>query len=205
MRSALQRLPWNCNRSQRSWLSDLGPPRGFAGTQQGLSAASGCRARYQSSVHSQTLPIMSVSPKPLDGNVPPATFFQNRRRRGSATEIPPARHWRSAPIGLELIAPGKLGVFGPAPGRKLPFCFSRQSFPRPFGKGGGVAVRDVDNGVVEHLRAAAFRPIGMAPIGAEPKLPPLAPVGQIHGMTRRRKHQRSRMAFPAARRDNRRD
>ena len=48
-------------------IFDFGPPRGFDGTQQGLSLVSGCRELNQSSVHSQVLPIMSTRPKPWGG------------------------------------------------------------------------------------------------------------------------------------------
>ncbi len=80
---------------------------------------------------------------------------------------------------------------------ELPLRLRRQILAGPARIGHGIAIGDVDDGMVVEASDIAAGPIGMAPIGAAHEGPPLAPVGEIRDARQRREHQPSRRrAFP---------
>src|SRR5205823_1827985 len=90
----------------------------------------------------------------------------------------------------ELIAPSEFRAVKAAAGRKLPLCLGRQILAGPFRVGHGVAVGDVNDGMILESADRAPWSIGSLPVGAKCKRPPLAPVAQIDRILRRIENQR---------------
>ena len=129
-----------------------------------------------------------------------AVRWERRHRRGSfvaverkilvrKTALPGVGHVLAA--GRELVTPRKLGAVKTATRGELPFRFRRQLLSDPPGIGFGIAVRDVNHGVIIESADRGTRPIGPAPVRAELECPPLGPVAQIDRMLGRREDERA--------------
>ena len=148
---------------------------------------------HQSAVHSQTLPAMSWSPKPLGGNDPTGASARN-------PDSPVDRHGKSGPSHvLAMIRPSgrassphvKSAAVEPAAGGELPLRLGRQPTADPGRVGGGVLVGDVDDRVVERARRARIPAPPAPPGGAGRPRPPLAEVAQVDRTGRRCEHHRT--------------
>src|SRR5262249_15241511 len=95
--------------------------------------------------------------------------FQILARKGP---LPGVCHLPAA--WCELVAPGKLGTVAPAAGGKLPLGFGWQVLPRPFRVSQGVAIGDVNHGMIVETAERAARSVGPPPVGAKLERPPLA-------------------------------
>src|SRR5208282_1860257 len=73
----------------------------------------------------------------------------------------------------------ELGAVEPAAGRELPLRFGRQVLARPFRVSQGVAVGDVNDGMIIEATERAARSVGSPPVGSKFERPPLAPVAHI--------------------------
>ena len=145
-----------------SRLDSRSPPRGFSGAQQGLPASSGCRLVHQSSVHSQTLPAMSNSPKPLAGKLPDGCGAGPAALAGAAPRevrpVPGVRHDPAVRPGL--VAPGERGALEPAARGVLPLGLGGQPAARPGGVRLRVLVGDMDHRVVRRRSTELPGPSG---------------------------------------------
>src|SRR6185312_9841369 len=93
----------------------------------------------------------------------------------------------------ELVAPGIFGSVHSAARSELPFCLGGQVLAGPLCISERVRIGDMhDRMTVEHVDTALWA-IRVPPVGALHELPPSAPVAEIDGPRRRRKHKRSRM------------
>ena len=108
------------------------PPRGFSGMQHAFGASASCFGAYQSDVHSQTLPIMSWTPKPFGGNAVTGEVrskpsgIQILRRK---LALPGVGHVLAT--GREFVAPGEFGAVEAAARGELPFGLGRQVLAGP--------------------------------------------------------------------------
>ncbi len=94
-------------------------------------------------------------------------------------------------IRLAGVAPGKLGAVEPAARGELPLGLGRQLLAGPRRVGLGVAIGDVDHGMVVEPLVGAARPIRMPPVGAEAEGPPVRPIGEVDRPLRFLEHQRA--------------
>ncbi len=147
------------------------------------------------------VPIDSPLPDIADHVVDAVAVCRKRQNRRSAVKpifakilerkisLPGVGAMHSA--GRKIVAPRELGSIKPAARGKLPLSFGRQILAGPLGIGFGVAVRDMNGGMIVKPADRAPRPIGPPPIGAGFEIPPLRPVAQIDGLLRRRENHRS--------------
>src|SRR6516162_2747157 len=151
---------------------------------------------------SRRVPVAGPFPHIADHVVDAVTVWREcRDRRGALVPVelqvlarkgalPGVCHRLAA--GREFIAPGELLTVEPAARGKFPFRLGRQVLARPFGVCHGVAIRDVNHGMVIEPAERAARTVGPPPVGAKLECPPLAPVAQIiDRMLWRAEHQRA--------------
>ena len=93
--------------------------------------------------------------------------------------------------GRELVAPGIFSLVQSAARREFPFRLGRQILAGPSCVGERVGIGDVHHRMFVERVDVAFRSIRMPPVSTLHELPPLAPVAEINGPRRRRKHQRT--------------
>src|SRR5215831_1328504 len=93
------------------------------------------------------------------------------------------------PPGVNSSPQANSAAVEPAPGGKFPLGFGRQVLAGPFRISQGIAVGDVNDGMIIEPGERAARSIGSAPVGAKLERPPLAPVTQIDRMVWRRENQ----------------
>src|SRR4029079_455252 len=78
--------------------------------------------------------------------------------------------------GRELVAPGEFCVLKTAARGELPLRLRRQLLAGPLGVRLSIFVGDVNDGMVVETLDPAAAAIWVAPIRAEPEIPPLAPI-----------------------------
>src|SRR5262245_42958904 len=148
------------------------------------------------------VPVAGPLPDIANHVMEPVAVRRERRHRRGALEavLLQILVWKSALPGIghvlaaggEFVTPGELGAVDTAARRQLPFGLGRQLLAGPAGVGERIREGHVHDRMSPETAEVAPRTVGVPPVRALEKYPPLTPITQLgDGIWRRLEHERA--------------